>query len=76
MALVLAEVAPECQDEILRLGYHYGYDRLITGYHWAADIEAARLLACAVVARLHVDDMFRDLIRQARAEYLAKKNNF
>lgn len=76
MALVLAEVAPECQDEILRLGYHYGYDRLITGYHWAADIEAARLLACAVVARLHADDMFRDLIRQARAEYLAKKNNF
>ena len=76
MALVLAEVAPECQDEILRLGYHYGYDRLITGYHWAADIEAARLLACAVVARLHANDMFRDLIRQARAEYLAKKNNF
>ena len=34
------------------------------------------MLACAVVARLHADDMFRDLIRQARAEYLAKKNNF
>ena len=68
-ALVLAEVAPECQNEILRRGYEYGYNRLIVGYHWATDIEATRLLASALVARLHADPAFRELISAARTEY-------
>ena len=65
-ALVLAEVAPECQDEILRCGYEYGYNRLIVGYHWFTDIEASRQLA-ALVARLHADPQFLDLLAAARA---------
>lgn len=73
LALVLAEVAPDCQNEILRRGFNYGYDRLITGFHWATDVEAARLLACAVVARLHADPSFLQLVSKARAEYLKKK---
>ena len=70
LALVLAEVAPECQDEILRIGYNYGYDRVIVGYHWASDVDAGRLLACGVVARLHADKEFQQLVQKARAEYL------
>ena len=73
LALVLAEVAPEWQDEILRIGYNYGYDRVIIGYHWASDVEAGRLLACGVVARLHADPDFRKLIEKAQAEYQNKK---
>lgn len=68
-ALALAEVMHERQDDILRFGYDYGYSRLIVGYHWATDIEAARLLACTVIARLHADADFRTLLAQARAEY-------
>ncbi len=66
IALVLAEVVPEKQNEILRVGYDYGYDRVITGYHWATDIEAARLLASAVVARLHADKSFLELVAKAK----------
>ncbi len=69
-ALVMAEVAPECQDEVLRRGYDYGYNRLIVGYHWASDIEASRPLASALIARLHADASFRQLIAAARAEYV------
>ena len=69
---MLAEVAPECQDEILRCGYQYGYNRLIVGYHWFTDIEASRQLASALVARLHADPQFLDLLAAARAEYVEK----
>jgi len=69
-ALVLAEVAPEYQDTILRRGYEYGENRLIVGYHWFSDIEATRQLASACVAYLHAGDGFRDMIRQAREEFL------
>ena len=68
-ALVMAEVAPEHQDEILRRGYEYGHNRLIVGYHWYTDIEASRQLASALVARLHADPAFLDMLAAARAEY-------
>ncbi len=68
-ALVMAEVVPERQDEILRRGYEYGHNRLIVGYHWYTDIEATRQLAAALVARLHADPDFLDMIAAARAEY-------
>lgn len=68
-ALVMAEVVPEHQDEILRRGYEYGHNRLIVGYHWHTDIEASRQLASALVARLHADPAFLDMLAAARAEY-------
>jgi len=68
-ALILTEVAPDCQNEILRRGYQYGYNRLIVGYHWFTDIEATRLLSSGLVARLHADPTFRQLIADAQAEY-------
>ena len=71
LALILAEVAPDHQDALLRLGYDYGQARLIVGFHWATDIEAARIFASAVIARLHADSTILDQIRQARQEYLS-----
>ena len=71
-ALIMAEVAPDHQDEILRRGYEYGYNRLIVGYHWASDIEVTRLLASALVARLHADAEISQLIAKACAEYKEK----
>ncbi len=70
-ALVMAEVAPDHQDEILRRGYEYGHNRLIVGYHWYTDIEATRMLASALVARLHADPAFREMLAAARAEYVS-----
>jgi len=68
-ALTMVEVAPDCQNEILRRGYEYGYNRLIVGYHWFTDIEATRQLACGLIARLHAEAEFCEMIRKARAEY-------
>ena len=70
LALAMVQVAPECQNEILRRGYDYGYNRLIVGYHWATDIDASRQLSAAVLARLNAEPTFRDLVQQARDEYL------
>lgn len=68
-ALVMVEVAPDHQNEILRRGYEYGHNRLIVGYHWFTDIEATRQVTSALVARLHTDPTFRELMAAARAEY-------
>ena len=65
----MVEVAPDHQDEILRRGYEYGHNRLIVGYHWFTDIEATRQMTSALVARLHADPTFRELMAGARAEY-------
>ena len=69
-ALVLAEAVPERSRQILHRAYEFGYNRQITGYHWATDIEAARILACCLIARMHVEEDFRNQIQKARADYL------
>lgn len=67
-ALVLAELAPERADALLRRGRAYGQSRGICGYHWKSDIEAGRLIGAATVARLHDDEMFKAQIVAARGE--------
>ena len=53
LALVLCEINPERQDDLLKLGYEWGQSRVIAGYHWQSDVDASRLLAAGVFARLH-----------------------
>lgn len=68
-ALVLAEINPDNQNAILKRGYDYGESRIITGYHYQSDVEAARTAASAVVARLHADDGFARQIAKAKKEF-------
>ena len=68
-ALVMAELAPNHQNEILRRGYEYGYNRQIVGYHWFTDIVATRQLSTALYAYLHNDAEFVALMQAARQEY-------
>ena len=72
-ALLLTEVAPVKADTILARGYMYGQSRVIAGYHWQSDVDAARLVASAAVARLHADKRFTKLIKKARKEYNKKR---
>ena len=69
-ALLLTELAPDKADTILARGYIYGQSRVIAGYHWQSDVDAARLVASAAVARLHADKRFLKLMKKARREYL------
>ena len=71
-ALVLAEMAPEFQDTILRRGFEYGESRIIVSAHYQSDVNAGYLCASACVAAMHsVPDFIKDM-EAARAEYYEK----
>lgn len=69
-ALVLAEINPARQNEILQRGYEMGQSRVICGYHFQSDVDAARLVASAVVARLHANAAFMAQLEKAKKEFV------
>ena len=73
-ALVLVEINPEAQNEILKEGYEYGQSRVIAGYHWQSDVDAARLVAAAAFARLHTSPAYMAQLEKAKKEYSQKKH--
>lgn len=73
LGLLTAEINPACQNELLKLGYEWGESRIIIGYHWKSDVEAARALASAVYARLHACDEFLTDMAAARCEFAQMK---
>lgn len=73
-ALVLSEINPARQEEIIRRGYEMGQSRVICGYHWQSDIDAARLVSGAVVATLHTKPAFIEQLAKAKEEF-AKLNS-
>lgn len=70
-ALLLAEVAPERAPAILERGRDYALSRVICGYHFTTDTEAARAVAAAVMTRLQSDAAFQADLAAARAEHAA-----
>ncbi len=68
-ALVLAEINPERQNEILKRGYEMGQSRVICGYHYQSDVDAGRLTGSMVVARLHADPGFQAQLEKAKKEF-------
>jgi len=68
VALVLSELNPDRAEQILARGYEYGQSRVIAGYHYQSDVEAARLAASACVARLHADEAFQKELKRAKKE--------
>ncbi len=68
MALVLAQLNPEKQDELLLAGYEWGQSRVIAGYHWQSDVNASRLLASACFARLQACKEYLEEVEAAQEE--------
>ncbi|BDH46234.1 acid phosphatase [Salmonella enterica subsp. enterica serovar Choleraesuis] len=68
-ALVLAEINPGHQDAILKRGYELGQSRVICGYHWQSDVDAARVVGSAVVATLHTNPAFTAQLAKAKQEF-------
>ena len=68
-ALVLAEINPERQNEILKRGYEMGESRVICGYHFQSDVDAGRVTGSTTVARLHADPGFNKQLAKAKAEF-------
>ena len=71
-ALVLAEINPEKQDEIFKRGFEYGESRVIVGFHYQSDVDAARVITSALVSRLHTNKDFIQQLAKAKEEFLRK----
>ncbi|MDE5796824.1 MAG: phosphatase PAP2 family protein [Muribaculaceae bacterium] len=72
-ALVLAEINPDRQNEILKRGFDMGESRVICGYHFQSDVDAGRLAAAGAVARLHADPEFIKQLNKAKKEFAKLK---
>lgn len=69
--LVLAQVAPERTDALVRRGVAFGQSRMICGVHWQSDVDAGRTVGAAAVARLQSDPVFTAQLELARREVAA-----
>lgn len=69
IALVLAEVMPDRQDNILKRGYDFAWSRVITGFQYPSDVQAGCVMAACFLAKLHNDPKFNNLLNSAMQEY-------
>ena len=73
IALVLAEINPARQNEILKRGFEYGESRVIVGFHYQSDVDAARIVSSALISRLQTNDEFVRQLQKAKEEFANKK---
>lgn len=67
-AMALTAVSPENADAIMKIGYEIGQSRIILGFHYQSDVDAARLAASATFARLCAEKKFHKAIENAKKE--------
>jgi acid phosphatase (class A) len=70
-ALILTEIAPERENEILARGRAFGESRIVCNHHWFSDVVWGRFMGAATVARLHADPTFLADLEAARGELAA-----
>lgn len=68
LGLLMTTLDPEHSDAYLKMGYELGQSRVIVGYHFQSDVDAARLCASAGYARLWAEKSFRKQFRKAQKE--------
>ena len=71
-AMTLTAVSPEHADAIMKIGYEIGQSRVILGFHYQSDVDAARLAASATFARLCAEKSFHEAIEKAQKELTSK----
>lgn len=72
-SLVLAELAPDRADAILRRGLAYGESRAVCGVHYPSDVEAGRIVGATIVTRLKADPAFQADFARAKGEFDAAR---
>jgi membrane-associated phospholipid phosphatase len=68
-ALILTEIAPDRENEILARGRAFGESRIVCNHHWYSDVVWGRFMGAATVARLHADPTFLADLEAAKAEF-------
>ena len=69
--LILSELAPDRDDQLLTRGRAFGESRMVVNHHWYSDVVWGRVVGAATVARLHADPTFRADMDAARDEIAA-----
>ena len=72
MALLMSDINPAVADALLARGDEYGQSRVIAGYHWQSDVDAGRLGASVLYAKLQGNERFRDQLARAQQEFKEK----
>ncbi len=70
-ALILTELAPDRENEILARGRAFGESRIVCNHHWFSDVVWGRFMGAATVARLHADPTFLADLEASKAEFAA-----
>jgi acid phosphatase (class A) len=70
-ALILSEIAPDRDDQILARGRAFGESRIVCNHHWYSDVVWGRFMGAVTVARLHADPTFEADLAATKAEYAA-----
>lgn len=73
IALVLAEINSNRQNQILKRAFEYGESRVIVGFHYQSDVDHARILTSVLLNRLHNNDDFMKQLQKAKEEFARKK---
>ncbi|MBQ9275652.1 MAG: phosphatase PAP2 family protein [Succinivibrio sp.] len=68
LGLIFSELLPEKQLAAIDAGRKFAFYRVVCGYHWLSDTEAAALVAGYVFARLQADPEFNHAMQMAKAE--------
>ncbi len=72
VAMILARVAPERSEALMKRAEEYEESRLVCGMHFPTDVEAGQVVASAVVAHLDASRVFQADLARARREYAGK----
>ncbi len=72
-AIIFAEMWPPLQNEILRQGYLFGEDRVISGSNYQSDVNGGYLCGAAAAAQMHGNYLMKYDFKNARAEYIKLK---
>ena len=67
--MLLSDINPAVADSLLARGYEYGQSRVIAGYHWQSDVDAGRLGASVLYAKLHSNERFLEQLAKAQQEF-------
>jgi acid phosphatase (class A) len=72
VAMILARVAPDRAEVVLKRAEDYMESRLICGMHFPSDVEAGHDVAIAVVSRLDASPEFQADLERARKEHASR----
>lgn len=68
IALALVAIDDVSCNEVIKVALEIGESRIIAGFHYASDVEAARMSASVSFAKIISDPEFAELMRRARSE--------